>query len=82
MMLVFLFLFENMHMAFKVNYKEDGVHIPTSYCVHKLYSISKIEFGIKLVQLNPQTSMLLDYRSRSQVKILGSLRVMCVTLQA
>lgn len=69
-------------MKLKVRYKDDDVSIAISYCVHKLYSILEIGFGIKLVQMNLQSSMMLDYMSRSQVTVLGSFKVTCLTLQA
>lgn len=69
-------------MKLKVRYKHDDVYIAISYCVHKLYSILGIGFGIKLVQMNLQSSMMLDYMSRSQMTVLGSFKVTCLTLQA
>lgn len=71
-----------MHKIFKVRYEEDGVLIAILYCVDKLYSILETGSGVKLVQMNLQSSIELDYMSRSQVTVLGSFRVMCLTLQA
>lgn len=64
--------FENMHKTFKVRYKENNVHIAISYCLHKLYSTLETGFVIKMVQMNLQSAMMLDYMSRSQMTVLGS----------
>lgn len=50
--------------------------------LYNLYSILETGCGIKLVQMNLQSSMKLDYMSGSQVTVLGSFRVTCLTLQA
>lgn len=70
-----------MHKIFKVRYEEDGVLIAILYFVDKLYSILETGSGVKLVQMI-QSSIELDYMSRSQVTVLGSFRVTCLTLQA
>lgn len=70
-----------MHKIFKVRYEEDGVLIAILYFVDKLYSILETGSGVKLVQMI-QSSIELDYMSRSQVTVLGSVRVTCLTLQA
>lgn len=70
-----------MHKIFKVRYEEDGVLIAILYFVDKLYSILENGSGVKLVQMI-QSSIELDYMSRSQVTVLGSFRVTCLTLQA
>lgn len=71
-----------MHKIFKVRYEEDGVLIAILYFVDKLYSILETGSGVKLVQMTLQSSIELDYMSRSQVTVLGSFRVTCLTLQA
>lgn len=70
-----------MHKIFKVRYEEDGVLIAILYFVDKLYSILETGSGVKLVQMI-QSSIELGYMSRSQVTVLGSFRVTCLTLQA
>lgn len=64
-----------------MRYEEDSVRTAI-YGVHKLYSIVETGFGVKLVRMDLQSSMKLDYISRSQVTVLGSFRVTCLTLQA
>lgn len=71
-----------MHKIFKVRYEEDGVLIAILYFVDKLYNILETGSGVKLVQMILQSSIELDYMSRSQVTVLGSFRVTCLTLQA
>lgn len=70
-----------MHKTFKVRYKEGDVYIAISSCVHKLYSILETGFVIKQVQMNLQSTMMLDHMSRSQLTVLGSFILTCVTLQ-
>lgn len=71
-----------MHKIFKVRCEEDGVLIAILYFVDKLYNILETGSGVKLVQTTLQSSIELDYMSRSQVTVLGSFRVTCLTLQA
>lgn len=70
-----------MHKTFKVRYKEGDVYIAISFCVHKLYSILETGFVIKQVQMNLQSTMMLDHMSRSQMTVLGSFILTCLTLQ-